>query len=82
MQNLTFSDHIAACEYMGEENPKFAAWQEGPHIGAFRISYVEAHKAHAKALESGDTDAIDSAWGTYCEAQKAWVIAYYVGAEE
>jgi hypothetical protein len=77
MENLSFADHVAACEYMGEENPKFAAWSEGPAIGSARIAYVEAHKTHAAALEAGGTDAIDSAWETYCAAQKAWVLALY-----
>lgn len=74
---LSFTDHVAACEYMGEENPKFAAWAEGPVVGAARIAYVKAHKAHADALANGDTDQIDSAWGDYCAAQNAYVDAVY-----
>lgn len=77
MENLSFTNHVAACEYMGEENPKLAAWSEGPALGAVRIAYVEAHKAHAAALEAGDTAKIDSAWATYCAAQNAWVSALY-----
>lgn len=74
---IKFSDHVAACEYMGEENPQLAAWTEGPYLGDFRVAFAEAHKAHNKALESGNVEVIDSAWGTYCKAQNAWVDALY-----
>ena len=74
---LTFEDHVSACEYMEEENPKMSAWSEGPRLGAVRVAYVETHKAHAAALETGDIGAIDSAWDTYCAAQNAWLEALY-----
>lgn len=76
---LSFDAHKSACEYMGEENPNMVAWMEGPYIGAKRVAFVEAHKTHAEALESGDSDTIDSAWKVYCDAQNAWVSAYATG---
>lgn len=76
---LNFADHVAACEYMEEESPKLAAWTDGPALGALRVAYVEAHKAHTKALESGNVEAIDTAWDDYCKAQNAWIDALYSG---
>lgn len=75
--DLNFTDHVSACEYMGEENPTLEAWGEGPVVGAARVAYVDAHKAHAAALATGDTDKIDSAWNAYCAAQNAYVDAIY-----
>ena len=76
-ENLSFEAHIAACEYMNEENSKLVAWTEGPHIGMFRIAYVNAHKAHAEALKIGEIESINRAWGAYCEAQNSYVDALY-----
>jgi hypothetical protein len=74
---ITFEEHVAACEYMGEINPKMCAWVEGPRMGLIRFEYVEAHKDHQKAIECGDSDKIDAAWEAYCRAQNRWVDAYY-----
>lgn len=77
VDSFSFAEHVSALEYMGEENPNIKAWQEGPAIGVLRSEYVKAHKAHAKSLESGDSDAIKTAWETYCRAQEAFTLAYY-----
>lgn len=74
---LSFKDHVKACEYMGEENPEIRAWSEGHVIGAARIAYVEAHKAHMLSVESKDSDACESTWETLCNAQNDWVSALY-----
>jgi hypothetical protein len=74
---LTFDDHVSACEYMGEENPKMRAWSEGPTIGAARVAYANSHKAHMAALETGNIGAIDSAWDNFCAAQNAWIETLY-----
>jgi hypothetical protein len=79
MENLSFDDHVAACDYMGEENPKMCAWVEGPYIGALRVAYVASHKTHVDALTTGETDEIDTAWNAYCEAKNAFTLAYYSG---
>lgn len=74
---IDFDQHVAACEYMGEENPKMSAWAEGPTIGEARFAYVEAHKAHMAAVETGDPDAINAAWEIYVDARVAFQELYY-----
>lgn len=73
-----FEEHVASCEYMGETNPEMRAVTEGPRIGLARIEYVEAHKAHVKAVEGGDPYKIDESWEVYCKAQNYWVFAPYM----
>lgn len=79
---ISFTDHVEAIEYMGdvEEDAKRAAWQEGADIGEKRVAYVAAHKAHTKALESGDADAIDSTWAEYAKTRDAFMSACYVSS--
>jgi hypothetical protein len=74
---LTFDDHVSACEYMGEENPKMSAWSEGPAIGAARVAYANAHKAHMAAVETGDFDAINAAWEIYVDARLTFQDLFY-----
>jgi hypothetical protein len=79
MDDVTFQDVVIACEYMGADDATRHAWQYGPTLGAILVAYVNAHKNHALALESGDTDKIDAAWQEYCKYQNAWTIAYATG---
>jgi hypothetical protein len=77
MGDISFKDHVAACEYMGEENPNMVAWTEGPILGEARIAYVEAHKAHMAAVEAGDFDVINAAWEIYVEARVKFQDLFY-----
>jgi hypothetical protein len=74
---ISFEDHVWACEYMEEHDAKMTAWMEGPRIGEARFAYAKAHEAHQATIVTGNVDEIDAAWGVYCDARRAFQDIYY-----